>query len=88
MIYFVYSLDTQWGDSNENTKYTFMLKNKIYIPIYDLVLSLTLISLNYPCLNHIFMVPKVFEPLKFYCICYDNGAMAISLSILICKGIQ
>ena len=28
---------------------------------------LTLISSNYPCLEHIFMVPEVFEPLKFYC---------------------
>ena len=27
-----------------------------------------LISSSYPCLEHIFMVPKVFEPLKFYCI--------------------
>ena len=34
----------------------------------DLVLRLTLISSNYPCVEHIFMVPKVFEPLKFYCI--------------------
>ena len=25
-------------------------------------------SSNYPCLEHIFMVPKVFEPLKYYCI--------------------
>ena len=33
----------------------------------DLALGLTLISSNYPCLEHIFMVPKVFEPLKFYC---------------------
>ena len=34
----------------------------------DLALRLTLISSNYSCLEHIFMVPKVFEPLKFYCI--------------------
>ena len=34
----------------------------------DLTLWLTLISSNYPCLKHIFVVPKVFEPLKFYCI--------------------
>ena len=33
----------------------------------DLALLLTLISLNYPYLELIFMVPKVFEPLKFYC---------------------
>ena len=36
-------------------------------PLY-LVLWLTLTSSNYPCLQHISMVPKVFEPLKFYCI--------------------
>ena len=29
---------------------------------------ITLISPNYPCLKHFFMVPNVFEPLKFYCI--------------------
>ena len=34
----------------------------------DLALWLTLISLNYHCLKHIYMVPKVFKPLKFYCI--------------------
>ena len=28
----------------------------------------TLIGSNYPCLELIFMVPKVFEPLKFDCI--------------------
>ena len=30
-------------------------------------IRLTLISSNYPCLEHISMVPNVFEPLKFYC---------------------
>ena len=36
----------------------------------DLALQLTLItcSSNYLCLEHIFMVPKMFEPLKFDCI--------------------
>ena len=34
----------------------------------DLTLLSTLIGLNYPCLQLIFMVPKVFEPLKFDCI--------------------
>ena len=37
----------------------------------DLTLCLTLISSNYPCLEHFFTVPKVFKPLKFYCICMD-----------------
>ena len=32
----------------------------------DLALRLTLISSNNPCFELIFMVPKVFEPLKFY----------------------
>ena len=31
----------------------------------DLAQLSTLISSNYPCLELIFMVPKVFEPLKF-----------------------
>ena len=38
--------------------------HKLELP---LALWLTLVSLNYPCLEHIFKVPKVFEPLKFYC---------------------
>ena len=35
---------------------------------HDLALSSTLIGSNYPCLELIFMVPNVFEPLKFDCI--------------------
>ena len=34
----------------------------------DLEQCVTLNSSNYPCLERIFIVPKVFEPLKFYCI--------------------
>ena len=34
----------------------------------DLALLSTLTGSNYPCLELIFMVPKVFEPLKFDCI--------------------
>ena len=34
----------------------------------DLALLSALIGSNYPCLELIFMVPKMFEPLKFYCI--------------------
>ena len=34
----------------------------------DLALLSTLIGSNYPCLELIFMVPKVFKPLKFDCI--------------------
>ena len=43
------------------------LKDTLIMPP-DLPLWLTLISSIYPCLELIFMVPKVFEPLKFYCI--------------------
>ena len=38
----------------------------------DLALSSTLIGSNYPCLELIFMVPKVFEPMKFYCILWSK----------------
>ena len=38
---------------------------------HDLRLSSTLIGSNYPCLELIFMVPKVFQPLKFDCILID-----------------
>ena len=34
----------------------------------ELALLSTLTGSNYPCLELIFMVPKVFEPLKFDCI--------------------
>ena len=43
----------------------------------DLALSSTHISSNYPCLKLIFIVPKVLEPLKFYCISFE-----ISLSFM------
>ena len=36
----------------------------------DLVLLSTLIGSNYPCLELIVIIPKVFEPLKFDCICF------------------
>ena len=69
-VYFVFSLESpQWGDSNENTQHTLMLKRikEILIITPDLALSSTLIGSNYPCLELIIMVPKVFEPLKFDC---------------------
>ena len=55
----------------EHTTYLHVKENRedILIMTPDLALLLTLISSNYPCLEHIFIVPKVFEPLKFYCIC-------------------
>ena len=51
-------------------KYLQVKENREDTPIMppDMALRLILISSNYPCLEHIFMVPKVFEPLKFYCI--------------------
>ena len=49
--------------------YLYVKENRKDIPILppDLALCLKLISSNCPCLEHILMVPKVFEPLKFYC---------------------
>ena len=43
----------------------------------DLAPWYTLISSNYPCLEHIFTVPKVFEPLKFYCIIASVNSLNI-----------
>ena len=43
-------------------------KSAILIMPPDLALLSTLTDLNYPCLELIFIVPKVFEPLKFDCI--------------------
>ena len=53
-----------------HTTYLHIKENRKYIPFMPpgLALRLTLNAANYPCLEHIFMVPKVFEPLKFYCI--------------------
>ena len=49
--------------------YLHVKENRKDIPVMppDLALWLTLINSNYPCLEHIFMVPEVFEPFKFYC---------------------
>ena len=43
------------------------IKEILFIPP-DVALLSALIGSNYPDFEHIFMVPKVFEPLKFYCI--------------------
>ena len=48
-------------------KSTYSIKGILIMPP-DLALSSTLTGSNYPCLQLILMVPKVFEPLKFYCI--------------------
>ena len=50
--------------------YLHIKENRKRIPIVppDLALWLTLISSNYPYLKHIFMVLKMFEPLKCCCI--------------------
>ena len=83
MAYCVYPLESpRWGDSNEHTQNTFMLKkNREDIPIMhpDLALWLTLVSSNNPCLEHIVMVQKVFEPLKVYCSLrgWSGGAMVL-----------
>ena len=44
----------------------------------DLAPLSTLIGSNYPCLELFFMVPKVFEPLKFYCnVASDQGLQCL-----------
>ena len=50
----------------------------------DLALSSTLTGSNYPCLELIFMVPKVFEPLKFDCryICFVRDKTHLTEELL------
>ena len=50
-----------------NTQHTFMLQKIKKMSLLGLLT--TLIGSNYPGLELIFMVPKMFEPLKFDCIC-------------------
>ena len=70
-VYCVYSLESpQWGDSNEYTQHTFMLKKIEKISHLSLLTwryCQPSLARNFPSLELIFMVPKVFEPLKFYC---------------------
>ena len=53
-----------------------MKENRKVITIMppDLALWLILISLNYPCVEHIFMVLKVFEPLKFTVLSFESAS--------------
>ena len=53
---------TAWPDSDQAVR-----------AVHSFNSWLTLISSNYPCLEHIFMIPKVFEPLKFHCISIFTG---------------
>ena len=76
MVYCVYSLKSPHrGDFNENTQLTFTLQKskEILIKLPALALISTFNGLNYPCLELIFMVPEVFEPLKFDCISFNSS---------------
>ena len=89
MVCCVYSLESpQWGDSNEDTQHTFMekIQRNIFI-LPGLALWLTIISSNYPWLEHTFMVSKVFEPLKFDCITKLNvdNCFRYSRGWVLCK---
>ena len=59
---------------------------EILIKLPDLALLSTLIGSNYPFLELIFMVPEVFEPLKFDCNNnnhdnYDNNKKIMRTSV-------
>ena len=80
MVCCVYSLESpRWGDSNEYTQHTIILLKIENISISyrhllsDLLPWLKLIGSNYPSLEQISTVPKMFEPLKFDCI-YDSAS--------------
>ena len=57
---------------------------EILIMFPHLALLSTLIGSNYPCLELIFMVPKMFELLKFDC-SYRNGSGQVRHILLGCK---
>ena len=65
------------GDSNEYIQHTIIVWKiqKISLNYRYLLPELVPCGSNYPCLERISMVPKMFEPLRFDCIC-------ISLKIL------
>ena len=70
----MYSLESPHrDDSNEYTQHTIILwkMEKTFLDYFhlpsDLALCLTPSGSNYPCLEQISMVPKMFEPLKFDC---------------------
>ena len=49
----------------------------------DLALLSTLIGSNYPCLELIFMVPKVFKPLTLDCMCMSQNCLRPELCQII-----
>ena len=59
---------------------------------HDMALWLILMSSNFPCLEHIFMVPKVFEPLKFDCIFHNEVGLhrwgCYKIVILVCLSVR
>ena len=68
IVYCVCSLESPHrGDSNDNTQHTIKLEHIENISLLCLLAwryDLTLMCSILPCLEHIFMIPKVFEPLK------------------------
>ena len=72
MVCCVYSLESpRWGNSHENTQHTFMFKKIERYPYnasWPGAMIITHYSLAWTThLEHIFMVIKVFTPLKFNC---------------------
>ena len=74
-VCYVYSLESPHrGDSNEYTQYTIFVEkikkslNYCHLPP-DLLSWLTINDSNYPYLEQMSMVPKMFEPLRFDCNC-------------------
>ena len=53
------------------------------IMLLDLALKSTLIGSNYSCLEQIFIVPKMFEPLKFDCISRYTDEVEVLVVVLV-----
>ena len=54
----------------------------------DLALWLTLSGSNYPCLEQLYMVPKMFEPLRFDCTCTISNFVWIKCVPGSCKSYE
>ena len=68
------------------TQHTFFLKKigkDIHIMLPDLELLLSLISLNYPCLKHLFLVPKMLKPVGFGCTLFAKQRFILSRYVLL-----
>ena len=94
-VRYVYSLESPHrGNTNEYTQHTILcrkIENKPLNHLFslsDLAAWLTFLGTNYPCLEDVSMVPKMFEPLKLDCSWRnfnDTHARSPSMHVQLCN---